>query len=577
MKRTLADHSRGIGCCALLFLALSCRSDPETQASAGAADATDRNRTSHGEQQTPIEESAPSSGLRVNHPDAFPSYTLVAPYLSTKTYLLDQNGEVVHHWESDETPSGGAYLLEDGSLLRCADTENPRFRSNGTGGRVQIHSWDGEKTWDYLLSDDQRMQNHDFEPMPNGNVLVALWEYRTREEAIAAGYDPARASKAGLWPCVLQEIEPVPPHGGRVVWEWNAWDHLIQDLDANADNFGDVAAHPERLDINNRPLFNRLQSDDPEQRSEAQEEMRALEEQMRALGYLADEEGGDENSEDSEDDGAFDLGLGVDFLHVNSVSYEPELDLIALSCWETSEVLVIDHSTTTEQAAGHSGGRYGRGGDILYRWGNPRNYRAGSAADQQLFHQHDARWLPGPRLLVFNNDAGQGDRAADGRRRWYSTVDEIVLPFGPETGFFREGGSAFGPAEPIWTYRAEHPEDFYGSFISGAHRLENGNTFICEGPTGRLFEVTPDQRTVWEYVVPFGELSVSDWWARFGWDDMGDWGEMDGEDWGDMEMEWDDMEWEDGDWEGDGMMSTGAAFRATKIAPNHPGLRFLDQ
>ena len=513
-------------------------------------------------------------GLRLNDPGAFEGYTLVAPYLATTTYLIDMQGEVVHQWESEETPAGGAYLLDDGSLLRCADTENPRFRSNGTGGRVQLFDWDGNLIWDYLVSDDQQMQNHDFEPLPNGNLLVAAWDYRSRDEAMAAGCDPKKASKQGLWPCVLLEIEPVPPDGGNVVWEWNAWNHLVQDLDPSKENYGDVAAHPELLNINNRPLFQRLnEEEDPERLAEIREEMRALQEEMRALGYIGDE--------DDEMGDSFDGGMGTDFMHVNGVSYEPDLDLIVLSCWELSEILVIDHSTTTEEAAGHTGGRYGRGGDILYRWGNPQNYGTGSRDDQQFFGQHDARWLPGPRILVFNNDAGRADRSSDddGRRRRrgrrYSTVDEIVLPFDPDTGFSREPGAAFGPAEPVWSYRAKNPADFYGSFISGAHRLPNGNTFICEGPRGRLFEVTTDHRTVWEYVIPFGGMSVSDWWGRFGWGDMDmdmDWGDMEMEDWGDMNG---DMNMEDWGDMGDDFMVPQAAFRATRIAPDHPGLRGL--
>ena len=99
------------------------------------------------------------------------------------------------------------------------------------------------------------MQNHDFEPLPNGNVLVAAWDYKSRDEAVAVGYDPKRAGKQGMWPCVLTEIEPVPPDGGSVVWEWNAWDHLVQDLDPSKENHGDVAAHPELLNFNNHPLF----------------------------------------------------------------------------------------------------------------------------------------------------------------------------------------------------------------------------------------------------------------------------------------------------------------------------------
>ncbi len=75
------------------------------------------------------------------------------------------------------------------------------------------------------------------------------------------------------------------------------------------------------------------------------------------------------------------------------------------------EVWVIDHTTTTE-ARGHTGGRQGMGGDLLYRWGNPQAYRAGDSSDQRFYCQHDGRWikpgLPGAgHIMVFNNGAGR--------------------------------------------------------------------------------------------------------------------------------------------------------------------------
>ncbi|MBT4940429.1 MAG: aryl sulfotransferase, partial [Rhodospirillaceae bacterium] len=41
---------------------------------------------------------------------------------------------------------------------------------------------------------------------------------------------------------------------------------------------------------------------------------------------------------------------------------------------------------------------------------------------------------------------------------------------------------------------------FYSPHISGMQRLANGNTLICEGGKGCIFEVTPEGEVVWEYV-----------------------------------------------------------------------------
>jgi len=275
------------------------------------------------------------------------------------------------------------------------------------------------------------------------------------------------------------------PKGGKIVWEWHVWDHLIQDFDPEAENYGDVTAHPELIDIN---ADHRSEPPMDEKALRAQEEMLR---RMRELGYVGDEEG-EEQERDRRRGGP---RTGTDWLHTNAVSYLPEHDLIALSIHTLSEIWVIDHSTTTAQAAGSEGGRYGHGGDLLYRWGNPRTYGAGNEASQILFHQHDVRWLESEdgklHVTVFNN--GEGRRT--GR---YSSVDELVLPFDAKKGFTRATGKAFGPEKPCWSY-STGDETFFSNFISGAHRLPNGNTLICSGAQNRVFEVTGGGEVVWDY------------------------------------------------------------------------------
>ena len=117
-----------------------------------------------------------------------------------------------------------------------------------------------------------------------------------------------------------------------------------------------------------------------------------------------------------------------------------DLDQIVLSVHGFSEIWVIDHSTTTSQAASHSGGNSGKSGDLLYRWSNPQAYDSGNAADQKLFVQHDARWietgLPGENhILIFNN--GQGRPEGN-----YSSVDEIVPPVNSDGSYALAVGSA---------------------------------------------------------------------------------------------------------------------------------------
>jgi len=142
---------------------------------------------------------------------------------------------------------------------------------------------------------------------------------------------------------------------------------------------------------------------------------------------------------------------------------------------------------------------------LLYRWGNPAAYRAGTQQDQTLFSQHDARWVnkgyPGAgNITIFNN----GPDRPDGE---YSTVEEITPPLKADGTYEIEQGKAFAPKTPAWSYRAQDKMDFYSAFISGAERLANGNTLVCSGSPGDFFEVTPEKKIVWRYINPiFTEL-----------------------------------------------------------------------
>jgi hypothetical protein len=310
---------------------------------------------------------------------------------------------------------------------------------------VQELNWDGDLLWEFEYSSDQVRLHHDIEQLPGGNVLMIAWEYKSAEQAIAAGRNPDLLGDDGeLWPDHIIEVDPAT---GEIVWEWHVWDHLIQDLYSDKGNYGVVAEHPELLDVNHS--------------------------QGRVL---------------------------TDMNHINAIDYNSELDQILLSVHKTNEIWIIDHSTTTEEAAEHSGGKSGMGGDIVYRWGNPQVYDRGSADDRQLFLQHDARWIPpglqgAGNILVFNN--------GHQRIRPFSSVVEIVPQTNLDGSSATLPGGAYGPSEPIWTYTAENPEDLYATNISGAQRLPNGNTLICDGPGGTIFEVTADGEIVWTYVNPF--------------------------------------------------------------------------
>ncbi|HSQ58252.1 MAG TPA: aryl-sulfate sulfotransferase, partial [Gemmata sp.] len=404
-------------------------------------------------------------------------YTLMAPANSTTTYLIDLDGRVVKTWQSDCKPGHSAYLLENGHLLRPGTLVNPPFHVfGGAAGRIQEFSWDGELLWDFTYADDMHLGHHDICRLPNGNVLLLVWEQKTREEAIAAGRRPETVNRAGLAADTVVEIKPTGKTTGEVVWEWHAWDHLVQDFEKTKDHFGDVGKHPQRIDLNFGDSTIAAMVPKPDEV-----------EKLQAIGLV----GGVDRKPGP---------VSVDWLHFNAVAYNPELDQVMLSVHQFSEFWVIDHSTTKQEAAGETGGKSGKGGGLLYRWGNPRAYRAGSVKDQKLFNQHNAQWiakgLPGAgHILVFNN----GPRRPGGP---YSSADEIVPPVDAAGHYAYTAGEPYGPAAPMWSYSAPNKKDFYSSFISGAHRLPNGNTFICSGANGTLFEVTEKKEVVWKYLNP---------------------------------------------------------------------------
>jgi len=421
-------------------------------------------------------------GLITNKKGAFDGLNLYTPLESGSTYLIDNDGKVVHTWTSDYRPGNQAYLLPDGDLLRAASfgrEGNATFHGGGAGYRVQKFTWDNEKIWEWVYASEKVLMHHDIEPLPNGNVLILAWEMKTKEEAIQAGRNPELLRDDELWSEHVIEVKPIYPNRAEIVWEWHLWDHIIQDFDETVDNYGDVAAHPELMDIDPPGFWmDRI----------SEEEM----EQLEALGYLG--------NDDVEKQKKSKRAGGADWLHMNAIAYNPIHDLIALSTLGNNEIYIIDHSTTTEEAKGHTGGKYGHGGDYLYRWGNPLAYRLGTEADQRLFAQHDVHWIAeglegAGNLLIFNN--GRGREGGP-----FSSVDEIIVPFDPEKGFHREEGNAWGPKEPVWQYTADNKKDFNSNFISGAQRQPNGNTLICAGAQGTFFEVTPKGKEVWRYVNP---------------------------------------------------------------------------
>lgn len=392
-------------------------------------------------------------GLTHYESDNADGYVLFSPMTSTKTFLIDKCGQKVHEWNTSlHRPALSTFLLPDGTLLKTGKLNNTVFDEGGSGGMLERFSWDGTLLWSYAISDSNQCMHHDVLPLPNGNILCIVWDRKTKQDAVLNGKDTTY-NQTHLWSEKIIELQPIGVDSAIVVWEWKLWNHLVQDYDSTKMNYGDVSDHPELVNINFFP--------------------------------------GQANT--------------PDWIHLNSIDYNPTLDQILVSSHTFSEVWIIDHSTTTAQAASHTGGNSGNGGDLLYRWGNPQAYQRGNPTTKKFFAQHHATWIPtgfpnAGKILVFNNGLN--------RPGTYSSIDMIEPPLNSSNTYNIPATTSFLPSALFWTYVAAVPSNFYSSNISGVYPLMNGSFMITSGTKGLFFEIDSTSQTKWSYINPVSNSNI---------------------------------------------------------------------
>jgi hypothetical protein len=353
---------------------------------------------------------------------------------SRSTYLKDTTWQTVHSWTGTVNCAYSVHLMPDSSIWRGDVYSGASMRGAAYGGLMQQYNWAGDIVESFIWSNSNHQQHHGFHPMTNGHLLLISWDRKTNAEAKALG----RQTLTGdIWPDEVIEYDPA---GDSVVWEWHFWDHLIQDVDSTKPNYGIVSQHPELLDIN--------------------------------VGQVQ----------------------GGDWMHCNTIDYNEERNEVVLSSHNLHELYVIDHSTTTAEAAGHTGGRHGKGGDLLYRWGNPQNYDRGTSADRVFYVVHGGNWIrpgmPGAGDIIILNNGDRSGSSGDS-----SSVIELTPPLDSADGYYIHADSAFGPTTPTWAY--SNGRSFYSQHLGGAYRLPNGNTLAVLGTNGVFDEISPSGQIVW--------------------------------------------------------------------------------
>jgi len=229
----------------------------------------------------------PTGVLTYDQSSTYDGYTLFAATYSTKTYLMNNEGQIVHTWNSEYNAGLHAVLLDNGNLLRAGAVPPFPLVTGGLGGIVEEIDWDGNVVWQYKLANNNEISHHTFHRMPNGNTLLIAHERVSQKEAAKLGrkklFDKVVVGKKehkDFWIDFIREVDSK----GKTVWEWHMKDHLGQG--------------PDKFDIN----------------------------------YALPPGAGLKNNT-------------YDWSHLNTVNYLPEADQILVNSRNFAEFFLINHKT----------------------------------------------------------------------------------------------------------------------------------------------------------------------------------------------------------------------------------------
>ena len=350
--------------------------------------------------------------------------------------IVNKKGENIKEWVFDNNLGMELKILPDSNLLGAFQVEDKAFSFGGGGGMFKLLNFEGNELWSYTYATNNYLSHHDVEYLDNGNILFAAWNRLPKDDAIALGIN----TDQDIFPETILEVNP---ETSEIVWKWNSVDHIVQDFDSTkSETYGVVADNPQKIDFN----YN-LQNLNPK------------------------------------------ITNG-NIMHCNGLFYDKTRDIIFLSILQYDEVWVIDHSTTQTEAGTSFGGNYNKGGDLIYRFGNPS---ASNRTGERFFYRtHSPNIIP-------NNYPGEGNFLIymnGNNENPSSVIYEFKLP---DVFSFEK------QPEQIWSYSNS---ELYFDRISSAFRLANGNTLICEGDFG-IWEVTPEGEIAWKY-----ECEGNTWRAR---------------------------------------------------------------
>jgi hypothetical protein len=410
------------------------------------------------------------TGVVVHRPEkTWPGYTLLSSlggHYDPKTdvtygaILIDMEGNVIKEWPLVPYPARmlpGGYVMGGMGLFE---------EFTGVPNLVQL-DWNGKQVWawkgfasSYVGAPYHSGFHHDYQregnpvgyyapgmdPMVTGGKTLILAHYIPPQEWTAD------ITVHPLFDDALYEVD----WERNVTWEWHLWEHYGQmGFDAPA----------------RQAIYENYVGRVPDVGSDYQH--------TNAASYLGPNkwyEGGD-------------------------LRFHP--DNIMIDCRSSNIIAIIARHPDPA-------GQW-QVGDIVWKIGPDYSYGKPEYRLGQIIGQHQAHLIPqglpgAGNVLLFDNGglAGYGPLMTglrpivSNKLRDYSRV----LEFNPVT------------LEVVWEYMCPKPKldaagntiepAFFSTFVSGVQRLANGNTLVCEGQTGRVFEITPENEIVWDYASPFG-------------------------------------------------------------------------
>ena len=408
----------------LTFGVLSCKNDDSFSIEPETTEDPDSTDDSNSGEDEDTAAGFDGSTDFINPDLVFDSYILVNDANSNRAFLIDKNANLLFEWPLGNNIGNDVFLLPDNRLLAILEVDTPLITFGGKGGKIQFIQKDGTIDWNFEYSTEDYITHHDVELLPNGNVIALVWERMPIQEAIVNG----SVHNRDLYTEAIIEIDPKTD---QIVWEWHSWDHLVQDYDDTRENFGIISDNPQLINFN----------------------------------YTQQQEDGD-------------------IMHSNGIAYDEVNDLIFMSVNFFHEVWVIDHSTNTMEATSSTGGNYEKGGDLVYRFGNPTAYN-NSMGDRLFYNNHfpnliDTEVSGQKNMLIFVNNMNNTEQ---------SVVYELQFP-----NIFELLPNTNNEPEIVWSFT--DPE-LYSPKVSGAVTLPNGNRLITEGDFG-FWEVTTDGEVVWK-------------------------------------------------------------------------------